>query len=170
MPLDCGDNMNLFQPTGFRVIIDRRHYKSLQFFVARVNHPGIQNAAAETPIPRLGSLPLPGNTLTFGELNMDVLLDEDFSAYREMYDWMHRHVNEKQIAQRIDYRSDQDPIPTYADIHITALSSHNNKNVEFRYKDCLPVSIGDISFDAQNQSVEYITFPVTFRFSYYDII
>lgn len=170
MTIDCGDNTNLFQPTGFRVIIDRRHYGTFQFFVARVNHPGAQNPANEAPFRgKTNGVPFPGNTISYGELNMDVLLDEDFAGYKEIYDWMLRHVNEEQIAERNSFTSSQSPVPSYADIHITALNSNNGKNVEFRYKDCIPVSLGDVAFDAQNSSVEYITFPVSFRFSYFTI-
>lgn len=168
MTIDCGDNMNLFQPTGFRVIIDRRHYGTFQYFVTKVNHPGAQNPANDTPFKRT-SLPLPGNTINYGELSLEILLDEDFKAYQEIYDWMLRHVNEEQIAQSADFVSSQSPVPSYADIHITALTNSNVNNVEFRYKDCIPVSLGDIPFDAQNASVEYVSVPVSFRFSYFTI-
>ena len=167
--MDCTDNINLFQPTGFRVIIDRREYGTFQYFVTRVNHPGAQNQAAETPFSRISSVPFPGNTMTYGELTMDVILDEDFKSYIEIYDWMLQLVNEEQIADRRNFTSSQSPVPTYADIHVVALSNHNNKNVEFKYYDCIPVSVGDIPFDAQNQSVEFIAYPVSFRFSHYEI-
>ena len=170
MSIDCGDNTNLFQPTGFRVIIDRRHYGTFQFFVAKVNHPGAQNPPAEAPFERVAAVPFPGSSMTYGELNMDVLLDEDFQSYKEIYKWMLRHVNEEQIAERNAFTSSQAPVPSYADIHITALTNSNVKNVEFRYKDCIPVSLGDVGFDAQNASVEFITFPVSFRFSHFEII
>lgn len=165
--LDCEDNLNLFQPTSFRVVMNRKHYGAFQFFVSKVNHPGAQNPAAETPFSRLGGVPMPGNSMTYGELSMDVLLDEDFRSYIEIYDWMLRLVNEDQIAEAIGYSNARHPIPTYADIHITALSNHNNKNVTFKYIGCVPTSLGDIPFDAQNQSVEFVTFPATFRFSYF---
>jgi hypothetical protein len=168
--IDCGDNTNLFQPTGFRVIIDRRFYGTFQFFVAKVDHPGAQNPAAEAPFERVAQVPFPGSSMSFGELSMEVLLDEDFRTYKEIYNWMLRHVNEDQIAERNGFTSSQSPIPSYADIHITALTHANNKNVEFRYKDCIPTSLGNIPFDAQNQSVEFVTFPVSFRFSYFEIV
>ena len=168
--IGCDDNINFFQPTGFRVIIDRRFYSHLQFNVAKVNHPGAQNAANDTAFRGKTNVPFPGNFMTYGELSMDVILDEDFVSYKEMYDWMVRLCEEEQVAQRIDYRSSQDPIPTYADIHVTALTHANNKNVEFRYKDCVPVSVGDIQFDAQNTGVDFITFPASFRFSYFEIV
>jgi len=169
MTIDCGENTNLFQPTGFRVTIDREHYGSFQFFVTKVNHPGAQNPANDTPFRGKTQVPMPGNMMSYGELSMEVLLDEDFMSYKEIYDWMLRHVNEEKIADRLGVRSSNSPVPSYADIHVTSLTHANNNGVEFRYKDCVPVSLGDVPFDAQNQSVEYVTFPVSFRFSYFTI-
>jgi hypothetical protein len=166
--MDCNENVNLFQPTSFRVIIDRKFYKRLQFYVQSVNHPGAQNAAADTPYSRIGGVPLPGNTMTYGELTMNVLLDEDFESYIEMYDWMLRLVNEEQVASPMR-NSSQDPIPTYADIHVHALTNANNHNRLLKYIDCVPVSVGDINFEATNQGVEAITFQASFRFSYFEI-
>ena len=170
MPIDCGDNANLFQPTGFRVIIDRQNYGTFQFFVAKVNHPGAQNPPSETPFRGKTSVPFPGNFMNYGELSMDVLLDEDFESYKEIYNWMLRHVNESKVQESWNRTSSEESPTTFADIHVTALTHANNKNVEFRYKDCIPVSLGDVPFDAQNQSVEYVSFPVSFRFSYFEIV
>ena len=166
--INCADNINYFQPTSFRVIIDRRDYGTFQFFVSSVSHPGVQNAAAETAFPRIGSFPLPGGTMSYSELTMNVLLDEDFRTYTELYDWMLRLVNEEQIAES-RLRSSEDPIPTYADIKVIALSNHNNKNVIFTYKDCVITGVGDINFDAQNQGVDVLSFPANFRFSHFEV-
>ena len=165
--LTCGEDFNFFQPTGFRVVINSKYYKNLQFFTSSITHPGAQNSANETAFRRIGSVPFPGNTMTYSELSMNVLLDADFVAYQEMYDWMLRLVNEEQIAEQSD---EPNRIPTYADIHIHALTAHNNPNVTFKYVDCLPVSVGDIQFDAQNQGVEFVTFPINFRFSYFTVM
>lgn len=162
-------NINLFQPTGFRVIIDRQNYANLEFFVQSINHPGASNPAAETPFKRIAGVPMPGNQMQYGELTMNVLLDEDLNSYTELYDWMLRLVNDEQIAKRNDFGGSSSTTPTYADIVITALNSANNKNKLFKYRDCIPVAIGDIQFEAQNQGVEYVSFPASFRFSYFEI-
>lgn len=159
------ENINLFQPTGFQVTIDRKNYGNLQFFVQSISHPGASNSSVETPYKRIQGVPMPGNTMEFGELTLEVLLDEDMNSYIEMYNWLLRLVNTKQIAER----DNQGTIPTYADIVINALTSHNNNNRKFTYVDCVPTSVGAISFEATNQSVEYITFPASFRFSYFVI-
>jgi hypothetical protein len=157
-------NISLFQPTGFKVIIDRKNYGNLEFFVQSVSHPGATNPAIETSYKRISSVPQPGGQMEYGELTMDVMLDEDMNSYTEMYNWMLRLVNIEQVVSR--RVSDQ---PTYADIKVIALTGHNNPNKTFTYVDCIPVAIGDIRFEAQNQSVEFVTFPASFRFSYFDI-
>jgi hypothetical protein len=157
-------NISLFQPTGFKVIIDRKNYGNLEFFVQSVSHPGATNPAIETSYKRISSVPQPGGQMEYGELTMDVMLDEDMNSYTEMYNWMLRLVNIEQVVSR--RVSDQ---PTYADIKVIALTGHNNPNKTFTYVDCIPVAIGDIRFEAQNQSVEFVTFPASFRFSYLDI-
>ena len=167
---NLSENINLFQPTSFRVVIDRQNYSNLRFFVQRVNHPGASNSPAEVPFSRIGGVPMPGNTMTYGSLTMDVLLDEDFKSYIEMYEWMLRLVNTKQVNARDAYSRSSSPTATYSDIVITALSNSNNKNVEFKYRDCVPVSIGDVSMEATNSGVEFLTFNAEFRFSYFEII
>jgi len=169
--LTCDDNLNPFQPTGFRVIIDRRHYGHVQYFTSKINHPSVQNQSNETAFKRT-SVPLPGNTVTYGELQLEVILDQDFLAYSELYNWMLRHVNIEQIQNPFDpvKGTISDEIPTYCDIYVQALTAHNNFNLEFKYIDCIPVSVGDIQFDAQNTAVDPITFSASFRFSYFELI
>jgi len=162
-------NFNLFQPTGFKVTIDRKNYANLEFFVQSVNHPGATNSPAEVAFQRVSGIPMPGNSMQYGELTMDIMLDEDLNSYIEMYNWMLRLVNNEQVEKRDTFSGQTSSQPTYADIHVTALTSHNNKNKVFKYIDCIPVAIGDIRFEAQNQSVEYVSFPASFRFSYFDI-
>lgn len=162
------DNINLFQPTGFKLIINRKNYPNLEFFAQSVSHPGVNLNAAEVPFSRISSVPMPGDTLTFGELNANILLDEDLNGYQEMYNWMVRLVNEKHVSA-YDATVTEGIEPTFNDITVLALTSHNNTNKKIRYVDATPSSMGDIQFEASNSGVEYLTFPISFRFSYFVI-
>jgi len=161
------DNINLFQPTGFRVLIDRANYGNLQFFAQSISHPGVNIGPAEVPYQRLTSIPIPGDKLSFGEVTMNILLDEDLNAYEEVFNWMVRLVNTKFTTKYEALK--EGTISSYADITLIALTNHNNKNKTIKYVDCIPTSIGDIYFEANQGSVEYITVPVGFRFSYFEI-
>lgn len=161
------DNINLFQPTGFRLLISRKNFPNLQFFAQTVNHPSVTLNSTEVAFPR-ANIPYPGDKVSFGDLTATILLDEDLNGYQEMYNWMVRLVNEEFVSA-YDATVDSGIEPTFNDITVTALTSHNNINKSIRYVDAVPTTLGDIQFEANNAGVEYITFPVSFRFSYFVI-
>lgn len=166
---NLNENNNLFQPTGFQVVIERQSFANLSFFVQRVNHPGMVNQAVEVPFRNFQSAPMHGGQLSFGDLSMDVLLDEDFRTYNEIYDWLWRLATVKQVERRGAFPGSGSDTPSHADIIVTALTNQNNRNRRIKYRDCVPTSMGDIVFEATNSTVEFTTFPVNFRFTYFEI-
>jgi len=160
------ENINLFQPTGFKLIINRKNFPNLQFFAQSVSHPAVTLNAAELPFPRVQSVPQPGDTITYTELNAMILLDEDFNSYTEMYNWMLRLVQSNHVSP-YDATLGDGIAPTTHDITVTALTSHNNLNKTIKYIDAFPTSVGDVQFEATNSGVEYIVFPVSFRYTYF---
>jgi len=158
------NNVNFLQPTAFKLVIDRRNYQNLEFFAQSVMHPSMTLSAAELPYSRLGSVAMPGDKLTFGELSANIILDENMNSYLEMYNWMRRIV-ENPNTNPLDTTS----IPTFADITVSVLTSHNNTNRSIKYVDCIPTLLGDVSFETTTGDIQYISFPVSFRFSYFEI-
>ena len=61
-------------------------------------------------------------------------------------------------------------VPTYSDIVVSILSSHNNKTKQIKYIDCIPIALGDITFESTATGTEFVTFTISFRFSYFDLI
>lgn len=163
---DLTDNVNFFQQAGFKVTIDRKNYPNFEFFAQSVVHPSVNLNPAEPPTSRIQAVPQPGDALTFGEVSFTIILDEDFNAYEEIFNWMVRLVNQNQT-NAYDART-QGTVPSVSDIKVTALTSHNNGNKTFKYIDAFPVFLGDINFEAQ--STEYLTLPAQFRFSYFEIV
>jgi len=161
------ENINFLAPTGFRVIISREYYPHLQYFAQSISHPAMEVPATEVPYKRMGSIPFLGDKLEFGTVTFDLVMDEDMKAYEEVYDWMKRMVeDEHQTSGRMV--SPSGPAPSYCDIRAIILSSQNNKNRELHYKNALPISLGNIEFASTNDG-QYITFPITFRFDYFEI-
>ena len=158
-------NINYLAPTSFKLVIDRKNYPNLEFFAQSINHPGASVSAAELPYSRLGSVALAGDKLTFGELSATIILDEDMNSYTEMYNWLRRMVEQNRNAP-----TNLTKIPTEADITISILTSHNNANKQIRYIDCVPTLVGDINFEAAVGDVQYLVFPISFRFSYFEIL
>ena len=83
-----------------------------------------------------------------------------------MYDWMTRIVNEGQVsAGERDTKK-----PTYADITLSVLSSHNNTVQKIRYLDCVPTTLGAIEFQSTSGDTTFVTFNASFRFSQFEIV
>ena len=78
-------NKNYLQPSGFRVIIDRENYPNLEFFAQSVNHPDVSIAGTNLPFRRIENVNMPGDTISFSELTVSFILDEDMKAYTEKF-------------------------------------------------------------------------------------
>ena len=161
-------NKNYLQPTGFRIVLSRQNYPNLVYFAQSVAHPGANVNPIEVATRRVTSVPAAGEKISYSELSVEFICDEDMMSYKEMQSWLERMVNDGQVSEL--QSASNGKIPTYSDITIHILSSHNNKNVEIRYKDCIPTTIGSIEFTSNASDVQYVTFNAGFRFSSFEIV
>lgn len=161
------DNKNYLQPTGFSVSIDRKNYPNLQYFAQSITHPGSSVNPVEIPARRIVSVPLAGDKISYGEFQVDFILDEDMESYTELQKWLERIVNKGHITATEALSSGE--IATAADITVNILTSHNNKNKRIKYLGCIPTNVGSIEMNAsQNQT--YLTFTSSFRFDRFEIV
>ena len=160
------EGSNFLQPTGFKVIVNRKRFKNLEFFAQSVQHPDLSVSPSIAPF-RGTNLQVPGDKLEYGALTVDVILDENMNAYKEILKWMQQNVRENYIATTNMDIINQD-ISTY-DIRLLVLSSHNNTIDTITYKDTFPISLGSISFQANTDSVQFITCPVTFAYTTFEL-
>ena len=160
-------NTNYLQPTGFKLSINRKYFPNLEYFAQSIMHPDTQISALEIPYKRIGSIPFTGDQLVYGELTAMIIMDEDLSAYSEMYNWVKSFVEAPDI--KPSEAKDGDKGPSEADITVSILTSHNNVAKKIIYRNAIPTLLGDIAFEASQGDVNYITFPISFRFTYFDI-
>jgi len=160
------ESTNFLQPTGFKVVVLRKRFKNLEFFAQTVTHPDLSSNPSS--IPFRGRNPwAPGDSLDYGTLTIEAIMDEKMNIYKEMHDWLIKTVTDPyKTADKITV-NDQD-ITSY-DISLMVLSSHNNTTNTIKYKNSFPISIGSVSFQSTTDAVQYITFPITFRYSDFTI-
>ena len=158
------NNLNLLQPNGFRLIVDRKNFKNLEFFAQTISHPSIDAPTVEVAYSR-AAIAVPADRLTFGELTVMVLLDENMNSYVEMHNWISRIVEEN---HRKPLDRTQDLPPIQCDITVSILSSHNNTIRKIKYIDCIPTSLGTVDLETTNGET-VLTYPVSFKFSYFEI-
>lgn len=161
------NNINLLQPSQFKVIVNRQRFGNFEFFAQSFNHPGLSVNPPALPTRRLSNVSIPGDTVTFDELSFDVLADEDMNSYIELFNWLKGGV-ENNYKPPTERGSDAAYIHE-ADITVNILSSHNNTTRTIKYTDCVPTSIGTLSMLATSTDTTPITFPITFRTSYFEI-
>lgn len=160
------DNNNLLQPSGFKVQINRKKFPNVEFFATSVIHPSMVASPVEQAFRRVTSIPFAADKLTFSEVVIEVLLDENLTAYKEVYNWMNYIINVNDITPT--GATDERPA-TYADIKVAILNSHNNVTNTITYYDCIPVSLGDVPLLSTTGDVQYINCPISFRFSQFEI-
>jgi hypothetical protein len=159
-------NINYLQPTAFKLVIDRKKFGNLEYFAQTVSHPEVNITTAEIPFRRV-NLHVAGDKLTYGTLSARIIVDENMQSYTEIYDWVQRLVTENNTTRSIIA---DDEFPTAVDITVSILNSQNNQVKAIRYIDCVPIDIGGIDFEATTQDVQFLTFNVTFQFSYFKIV
>ena len=97
-----------------------------------------------------------GDKITHSELTFNLILDENMVSYREMQSWLESTIESTSGLE--------------SNISLFILTSHNNKNIEIRYLDCIPTQIGSIEFNSTSGDTTLLTFDATFRFTRFEIL
>ena len=80
------ESTNFLQPTGFKIIVNRKRFKNLEFFAQSASHPDLSVSAAVLPYRGANAF-VPGDKLEYGQFTVDAILDENMNVYKEMA-WM----------------------------------------------------------------------------------
>jgi hypothetical protein len=160
------ENNNLLQPTGFKILINRKKFPNVEFFATSVIHPAMVASPVEQSFRRVTSVPFAADKITFSEVTIEILLDENLTAYKEIYNWMLYLISVNDITPT---RATDERPATYADITVKILNSHNNVTNTITYYDCIPVSLGDVPLLSTTGDIQYINCPISFRFSQFEI-
>ena len=160
--MDFSDNMNLLQPSGFRVIVDRSRFPNITFFAQSVQMPSLSVNVSEAPFRHYETVPRPGDSFSYGEVAMQVLLDEDMNVYNELRQWLVTMVEENYVEQGEDE-------PTEVDLILSVLTSHNNIARTITFRNAFITSLDGFTMEANVDATSPITFGANFRFAYYEI-
>lgn len=156
---------NYLQPTGFRMILNRKHYPNTEYTLTSVNHPDVTLPGIEVPYRSINTH-VAGDRLQFSEVTFEMILDEDMKNYKEMYDLLLDTVQE---TQQLTMNRDPGKKPLDMDIRLLTMTSNNNKNKEIVYKDARLTNIGSVALTSATSAVTYISVPLSFEFSYFEL-
>ena len=164
---------------------------TVEFFCQSANIPGISIGSASMPTG-LKDIPIPGEKVTYQDLAISFLIDENLNNYKEIHDWIIAlgfPQNHTQFADLQAAGADRYPgstsgaivpetniaVPlaeggTYSDATLTVLNSKNIAVTEIRFNNIFPTSLGALSYDVQASDVNYLQASVDFSYMYYEIV
>ena len=176
-------------PTQFKFQLAK--LPKVEYFTTACNIPGISLGTTLQPTP-LADIPLPGDTLSFGDLEITFLVDENLENYREIHGWMYGIGFPKartQFAELVSANKDRFPTsgkdslvtdagkvkygatplgPIFSDATLNVLSSKNNTNIEVRFADVFPTTLSGLNFNQQADDVNYLSATVSFKYKIYE--
>ena len=176
--------MDYASPIQFRFKIAK--LPEVEFFIQTANVPSMSLGEATMATP-LKDIPIPGDKVNFGSLDISFLVDENLNNYKEIHDWiigLGAPQNHTQFSTLRDTGTDRFPgqttnspnnnaVPdggTYSDATLTVLNSKNIAVTEIRFDNIFPTSLGALSYDVQASDVNYLQASVDFSYMYYEIV
>jgi len=177
------------EPTKFRFSLLK--LPKVEYFCTAANIPGITMGTFNQATP-LKDIPIPGDKVEYGTLNISFLVDENLENYREIHGWMTGLGFPKDHSQfRAIQNSGSDRYPTtkdegifndigqvksptgddgglYSDATLFILTSKNNPNIEVRFRDVYPLSLSGLDYNQQETDINYLTANVTFEYKIYE--
>ena len=145
------DNINSLSPVSFKLVLQK--FPNLEFFATGVSVPAITTGVTTASLSQR-NMNIYGDKLTFEDLSVKLIVDEDMKSYKEIFDWMNSSVMDENVLEN-----------QLCDITLVVMTSHNNENRTFKFRNAFPTSIGGLEFDAGASEVSYITVYVVFSFS-----
>ena len=168
--LSLPENINPLSPNGFTFSITK--LPNVSFFCQRVTLPNIQLASVDQMTP-FSNRALPGDIMTFSELSVQFLIDEELKNYQSIFEWMVAlGFPESHDQYKAFVNVQQDTMYTelaknYSDATLGILDSHNTTVKSFVFYDLFPVSLDAIQFESTAMDVNYVLGNATFRYSYF---
>lgn len=170
------DNINPLAPTGFK--FDIAKLPSMSFFCQSVNLPAITLGEPTMGTP-FTPIPIPGETLSFGDLTIQFLVDKNMTNYRALQGWMYGLGFPQSYQQYVSFQSlDQIAGPTggtgpdltknYSDASLFILTNNNTENIIVTFRNIFPTSLESLTFSGTESDVNYLIGSATFRFTYYE--
>lgn len=164
-------NMNPLAPSGFKLIITK--LPRMQFYCQTVNLPSITLGVGNFGTPQ-ADIPIPGEKLEFGELNVQFLVDETMENYKAINDWLFglgTPVGNEQytnfLSQDIVAQGNSDLTRGMSDASLFILTNNNTENKIVTFKNMFPISLESLTFTAVDTDVNYLIGNATFKYTYY---
>jgi len=164
-------NRNFLSPAGFKFNIAKD--PKISFFCNSARIPEINLALALQP-SYLKDIDVPGEKLTYGDLTIRFLIDENLENYMAVHNWLtglgFPETTEQYRDLITDVKGLLDPKEAFSDGTLRVLNSNFKDAAIVKFKDMFPYSLSSLEFDATITDVQYFTAEASFKYTIYNIL
>ena len=164
------ENKSFLSPIGFKFTIKRLPH--VNYFCTSTELPDISMGQIDTVENTFIKLPIPGDKLVFGLLNLRFRVDEDMKNFQEIYDWLIGLGYPDNFSQSAAIRGNNNILPqgdVYSDGSLIITTASFKPNVEVKFTDMYPVSLSSLAFNVEQTDVEYLQADVNFAYRKYEL-
>ena len=143
------DNRNFLSPVGFKFSLAKEPKVAFMCNSARI--PEITLGVAKQPT-YLKMIDVPGEILTYGDLTLKFLVDENMENYMAIHNWLtglgFPETAEQYKNLTTDDQGIRDSKEAFSDGSLSILNSNYRSIAIVIFRDLFPVSLSSLEFDA----------------------
>ena len=163
-------NRNFLSGVAFKFNLTK--LPKVDFFSNSARIPELNLELAKQP-SYLKNIDVPGERLTFGDLTLQFLVDENMENYIAVYDWLKGlgfPETTKQFKElTTDKDGQRDQKEAFSDGTLRILNSNYREVAKVKFEDIFPISLTSLEFDATNTDIQYFTAQVSFKYTIYKL-
>ena len=163
-------NRNFLSPVGFKFTIAKT--PKVNFFCNSARIPEINLGVANQPT-YLKDLDIPGDKLTYGDLTLRFLVDENLENYMAIHNWMTGLGFPETTQDFKDLTTDSDGQrdleEQFSDGNLQILNSNFRPVANVKFFNIFPISLTSLDFDATEPDIQYFTAEASFKYTIYSI-
>ena len=163
-------NRNFLSGVAFKFNLTK--FPKVDFFSNSARIPELNLELTRQP-SYLKNIDVPGERLTFGDLTLKFLVDENMENYISVYNWLKGLGFPETTKEFKDLTTDKDgqrdSKEAFCDGTLRILNSNYREVAQVKFRDLFPTSLTSLDFDATNTDVQYFTAEATFKYTIYNL-
>ena len=163
-------NRNFLSNVAFKFNLAK--FPKVDFFSNSARIPELNLELTQQP-SYLKTIDVPGERLTYGDLTLRFLVDENMENYISVYTWLKGLGFPESTKEFKDLTTDRDgirdPKEAFCDGTLRILNSNYREVAQVKFRDLFPTSLTSLDFDATNTDVQYFTAEASFKYTIYNL-
>ena len=163
-------NRNFLSGVAFKFNLAK--FPKVDFFSNSARIPELNLELTSQP-SYLKTIDVPGERLTYGDLTLRFLVDENMENYISVYTWLKGLGFPESTKEFKNLTTDRDgirdPKEAFCDGTLRILNSNYREVAQVKFKDLFPTSLTSLDFDATNTDVQYFTAEASFKYTIYNL-